>query len=117
MDDDQAFLGVGWGFPPSFTAGGAEVEMVSGHEDVHQSLAILFATARGERVMADEYGCDLHGVQFEEINQGLVNSLTSLVEDAVLLHELRVTLDGVDVSEDPDEAGRLLVSVGYTVRS
>jgi len=117
MPDDQAYLGTGWSFPPRFIRGGAEVEMVSGHEDVHQSLMILIATAQGERVMNEEYGCDLHSVQFEEINQGLVNNLTSLITDAILLHEPRVTLDQVDVSEDPNVDGLLKISVGYTVRS
>ncbi len=117
MPDDQAFLGTGWSFPPSFTSGGAEVAMVSGHQDVHQSLMILIATAQGERVMNEEYGCDLQSVQFEEINQGLVNNLTSLITDAFLFHEPRVTLDQVDVSEDPDVDGLLRISVAYTVRS
>jgi uncharacterized protein len=117
MADDQAFLGIGWGFPPSFTAGGAEVEMVAGHEDVHQSLLILFATVIGERLMDEGYGCDLHSVQFEEINEGLVNGLSAIVSDAILYHEPRVTLDQVDVSESPAEGGLLLVSIAYTVRS
>ena len=104
-------------FPPSFTMGGAEVDMVAGHEDIHQGLQVLLATAPGERVMNEEYGCDLHSIQFEEINQGLVNQLTALVTDAILFHEPRVTLDRVDVSEDRNENGRLLISVGYTVRS
>jgi uncharacterized protein len=117
MPDEQAFLGTGWGFPPSFTSGGAEVEMVSGNEDIHQSLMILLATAPGERVMNEDYGCDLHSVQFEEINQGLVNQLSSLVSDAILFHEPRVTLDQVDVTDDPTVDGLLLISVSYTVRS
>ncbi len=117
MPDDESFLGTGWSFPPRFTKGGAEVEMVSGHEDIHQSLMILFGTAHGERVMNDDYGCDLHGVQFEEINEGLINTLTSLVSDAILLHEPRVTLDQVDVSEDPKVDGLLRISIDYTVRS
>ncbi len=117
MPDEQSYLGTGWGFPPSFTMGGAEVDMVAGHEDIHQGLQILLATAQGERVMNEDFGCDLRGVQFEEINQGLVNQLTALVTDAILFHEPRVTLDQVDVTEDPSEHGRLLISVGYTVRS
>jgi uncharacterized protein len=117
MPDEQAFLGTGWGFPPSFTRGGAEVEMVSGNEDIHQSLMILLATAPGERVMNEDYGCDLHSVQFEVINQGLVNQLSSLVSDAILFHEPRVTLDQVDVADDPNQQGLLLISVSYTVRS
>ncbi len=64
MSTDQPFLGTGWSFPPAFTKGGAEVEMVSGAEDIHQSLQILLSTRLGERVMQDEFGCDLHSVLF-----------------------------------------------------
>jgi phage baseplate assembly protein W len=117
MTEAQAFLGVGWGFPPRFGLKGGEVQMVSGHDDIEQSLRILLATSRGERVMAEDYGCDLHNVVFEEISDGLVNRLSALITDAILYHEPRVTLEGVEVAEDPREHGLLRISVAYTVRS
>ena len=33
MVQDRSFLGTGWSFPPTFTEGGAGVEMVSEAED------------------------------------------------------------------------------------
>src|SRR6476620_302056 len=93
MSIDQAFLGTGWSFPPAFTQGGADVALVSGAEDIQQSLQILLSTRLGERVMQDEFGCDLHGVLFEEIDQGLINTLNSMIADAILYHEPRITLD------------------------
>ena len=114
---DQSFLGTGWSFPPAFTQGGAEVEMVSGVEDIHQSLQILLSTRLGERVMQDDFGCELQHVLFEEIDQGLINSLASLVSDAILYHEPRISLDKLDVSENETEPGLLLISIEYTVRS
>ena len=90
MPTDGSFLGTGWGFPPTFTKGGAEVEMASGVEDVHQSLQILLSTRLGERVMQDDFGCDLSYVLFEEVDQGLINSLTSIISDAILYHEPRM---------------------------
>ena len=62
-----SFLGTGWSFPPEFAAGGAEVAMVSEVEDVHQSLAILFATRPGERPMQESFGCVLEAFSFEEL--------------------------------------------------
>ena len=114
---EQSFLGTGWAFPPSFTAGGAEVEMVSDTEDIQQSLRILLATAPGERVMQHDFGCDLNGQMFEEIDQGLINDLTGLVTDSVVYHEPRVTLNRVDVSESGSRPGLLLIEIDYTVRS
>lgn len=110
-----SFLGTGWAFPPTFTAGGREVEMVSGVEDIHQSLQILLSTRLGERVMHESFGCDLTNVLFEEIDQSMVNTLTNLVSDAILYHEPRITLDRLDVSPAQAEAGLLLITLAYTV--
>ncbi len=117
MPNDGSFLGTGWGFPPTFTAGGAEVEMVSGSEDVSQSLQVLLSTRLGERVMQDGFGCDLDSVLFEEIDQGLINRLTSLMTNAILYHEPRITLDRIDISASEAEQGLLLISLDYTIRS
>jgi phage baseplate assembly protein W len=117
MADDQSFLGTGWSFPPTFGDGGGAVEMVSGADDIRQSLEILLATRLGERVMQDEFGCDLTTVLFEEIDRGLINMLTRLISDAILYHEPRIELDRLDISEDQASAGLLLISLDYTVRN
>ncbi len=117
MSQHPSFLGTGWAFPPTFTPGGGEVELVSGVEDIHQSLQILLSTRLGERVMQESFGCDLTDVLFEEIDQSMVNILTNLISDAILYHEPRITLDNLDVSQDEAEAGLLLISLEYTVRS
>lgn len=114
---NQSFLGTGWSFPPTFSAGGADVVMVSGNEDIEQSLQILLSTRLGERVMKDDFGCDLHDLLFEEIDQGLVNNITRMITDAILYHEARINLDDLDVSESESEAGLLLISISYTVRN
>lgn len=117
MQVDKSFLGTGWHFPPEFIRGGAEVEMVSGPEDVHQSLQILFATQLGERVMQAKFGCDLTTYLFEEIDQSLINSMRRMISDAILYHEPRIRMDRLDVSESPSEPGLLLISLDYTIKS
>lgn len=112
---DSAFLGTGWSFPPTFSRGGAEIEMVSGVEDIRQSLQIILSTHLGERVMQDEFGCALDSVLFEEMDQGFINSVTSVVSNAILYHEPRITLDELDVSESETQQGILLISLHYTV--
>lgn len=113
---DPAFLGTGWSFPPAFSQGGAEVEMVSGVEDIRQSLHIILSTRLGERVMQDEFGCALDSVLFEEMDQGFINAVTSVVSNAILYHEPRITLNQLDVSESQTQQGLLLISLEYTVR-
>jgi hypothetical protein len=78
MSSDSSFLGTGWSFPPSFAAAGSDVRMVSAAEDIEQSLAILLTTRRGERVLQDDFGCDLSEFQFAEVSQGLSRPHTQL---------------------------------------
>jgi len=117
MAVNQSFLGTGWSFPPAFTKGGAEVDLVSDVEDIHQSLQILLSTQNGERIMQDNFGCNLNNVLFDEMDQGLINDLTRMISNAILYHEPRITLDDLDVSESETHQGLLLISIEYTVRS
>jgi phage baseplate assembly protein W len=110
-----SFLGTGWSFPPEFGPGGAEVALVSDVEDVHQSLAILFATRLGERPMQESFGCNLDALLFEEIDQGLVNRINSMINDAILQHETRIELRDLDVTQDPDDAAVLRIQLEYAV--
>lgn len=111
----SSFLGTGWGFPPSFSAGGAEVELVSGAQDIHQSLHILLSTRLGERPMQESYGCNLDDVVFKAIDHMLVSRISALISDAVVRHEPRVELQDIDVSQDPDDAGVLRIRLAYRV--
>jgi phage baseplate assembly protein W len=117
MANDVSFLGTGWSFPPTFTEGGRDVATVSDAEDIHQSLQILFATSLGERVMQDDYGCDLCRFLFEEIDRSLITSLTGLVSDAILFNEPRIALNNLEISDGMAEAGLLLIHIEYTIRT
>jgi len=117
MASDQSFLGRGWTFPPTFSRGGADVEMVSGPDDIQQSLQILLATAPGQRVMQELFGCDLEGVLFEQVDQSFINTVTGMVSNAILDYEPRIDLNKLTVSESEQSDGLLLISIDYTVRS
>lgn len=117
MVENPSFLGIGWSFPPSFSKGGTDVAMVSGVDDIHQSLQIILSTRLGERIMQEDFGCDLSVAIFEEVDQSLVNTLTNMISDAILYHEPRISLDKLDVSESSEEQGLLLIRLEYTVRS
>lgn len=117
MTHDPSFLGRGWAFPPTFSGGGADVAMVADVADIAESLEIIFATELGERVMRQDFGSSLFAFVFEEIDRTLLARVKSTVADAVLYHEPRVRLDGVEVAEDAETPGLLRISVSYTVRA
>ncbi|MFN6337990.1 MAG: GPW/gp25 family protein [Cyanobacteriota bacterium] len=113
--DAKGFLGTGWAFPPSFSRGGQEVAMVSDETDIQQSLALLFATRRGERMMLESYGGSLEEWLYAEVDQELLSGIATRLEEAVLLHEPRVELLNLEVSLHPKEAGVLLIRVDYQI--
>lgn len=92
------------------------MDLVEGVEDIQQSLHILLSTGLGERQMREEFGADLSSLQFAEIEQGIINQVTGIVEDAVLYHEPRIALEGVDVSTENANEGYLTIRIDYTVR-
>ncbi|EGY28535.1 Phage baseplate assembly protein W [Candidatus Regiella insecticola 5.15] len=115
MVNDQAFLGQGWSFPPTFSQQGAVLELVSGEEDIRQSLRILLSTNLQERVMQPTYGCELSQFLFEEVTQGLIHRLQKIISDAVLYHEPRIRLDEVIIM--PHVEDLLLITLNYTLRT
>lgn len=114
---DVHFLGHGWAFPPAFDPRGRAVRMVSQVQDVEESLRLLMSTAPGERVMQPNYGCGLHKLVFEVINESTLTEMRSLIEKAVIFFEPRVTLEAVDFEFDEPLQGTLLIHLNYTVRS
>ena len=115
--ESLALIGRGWTFPPLFTQGGAGISMVSGVDDISESLEILLSTALQERVMQPTYGCNLDSMLFDSVNEHFKTYLRHLVKTAITYHEPRIKADRIEVQTDEMVEGRVLISVDYTVRS
>ena len=116
MPTDPPFLGRGWAFPPSFGAGGSDVEMVSGAAEVAESLQILFSTEPGERPMRGAFGSSLSRYMFAEIDQSMLTSVRGAIYDAILAYEPRIEIDALEVVESGETPGLLTISLLYTLR-
>jgi phage baseplate assembly protein W len=118
-DINKAFLGIGWSFPPEFHkhADVLGVKMVAEEEDIGESLRILLSTRPGERLMQPDYGCGLHTMVFETIDESTVTELKDIIERAVLFYEPRITLENIDVDTEDELEGRLKIQLNYTVRT
>ena len=123
--DDRAFLGRGWSFPPTFlrqAAGGRErgrVEMLEHEADIVSSLHILLSTARGERIMVPQYGCNMDELVFASLDTRTRTLMADKIESAILYHEPRIDLERVQLDEDPVATleGRVLIGVIYRVKA
>jgi phage baseplate assembly protein W len=116
--EDLPFLGRGWSFPPAFTRAGGGVAMLDGEDDVASSLHILLSTARGERIMVPQYGCNMDELVFEALDTRMRTLMADKIASAILYHEPRIDLERVALDDDPAEMleGRVLIGVTYRVR-
>ena len=90
--------------------------MVSGVDDIRESLWILLSTAPGERIMVPEFGCALWLMVFEQLDLTSMTEMQELVRRAILNWEPRITVDRVTTEANPHVAGLVYIDVGYTVR-
>lgn len=116
MENTPPFLGTGWSFPPTFLPGLYGVSLVTGEDDIRQSLHILLTTTVGERLMHPDYGCDLRPYLFEPVNTTLLAYIRDLVKSAILMHEPRIKLDSVTI-EDRTIEGQMIIHVDYIIRT
>ena len=117
MEQNLQFLGRGWSFPPKFNRDSGTVEMLAQEADIASSLEVLLQTARGERVMLPQYGCNLDELIFESLDTRMKTLMTDKIESAILYHEPRIELEKVNLDESRELEGVILIEIVYRVRT
>ncbi len=112
---ENNFLGTGWGFPPSFSLGDGETIMVTGEQDIKESLFILLSTAPGENLLHPDYGCPLHLLVFNPVNAALHSRIKDMIETAILRFEPRITVEKISIQQSSFFEGRLDIELEYTI--
>ena len=77
---------------PSTAVGG--VQMLEHEADIVE-LHILLSTARGERIMVPQYGCNMDELVFENLDTRMRTLMADKIESAILYHEPRIDLERV----------------------
>jgi hypothetical protein len=115
--EDEALnaLGSGLEFPIRVNQEGGLA--IARHEQkVRQSVWTILSTARGERVMRPDFGCDIHSFVFATRSATNLTLIKSAVREALLRWEPRIEVEEVDVAPDPDRDACLRIRVNYRVR-
>ena len=112
----KTFLGNGLNFPLRTDAHG-QVLLVTGSEDIDQSIRIIIGTTPGERVMRPTFGCRANELLFEPSSAGTVSLLQSYVLDALRMWEPRIEVLSVNVSSEEAKNGILLADIQYQIKS
>lgn len=113
---DARVLGRGWASPARVEAAG-EAGLAAGAEKVRQSIRLILATRRGERVMRPDFGAGLEDFLFEPISTTTAALLRHRVETALVRWEPRIDVTDVRVDVADRTLGRLDITIGYRIRS
>jgi uncharacterized protein len=112
----KTFLGVGVGFP--VTAPDGAIAQAEYEESVRQSIWIILGTAKGERVMRPNFGCDIYDLVFEVNSPSTAGKVSQAVREALQLFEPRIDMLDVQVTSVSDSEGsKLLISIDYQVQA
>lgn len=114
---NDAFLGRGWEFPPTFDSVTKSAVMTEYEDDVASSLKILLTTMRGERVMLPLYGCNMQELLFRSLDTRTKALIVDMIETAIIYHEPRIKLEKVKLSDDSEIEGRVVIEVIYRIKT
>jgi len=112
----EEFLGTGWGFPVD-TDNRGDVAVSSANDDIRESIRIILGTAKGERLMRPEFGCDIHEHLFSAATPATLNLIESSVREALVRWEPRIDIESIEARTDDAEPNKVLIEIDYHVRT
>jgi uncharacterized protein len=116
QNNTRTFLGTGLNFPLRTDARG-QVSLVTGVEDVEQSIRIILGTRPGERVMRPTFGCRAHELLFETRSASTASLMQEYVYQALRMWEPRIEVHSVNVVFDDANVGALLAEIEYSIKA
>lgn len=114
--DSKTFLGNGLSFPLRTDARG-QIILVTGAEDIDQSILIILSTRPGERVMRPTFGCRASELLFEPRSAATSSLLQEYILEALRMWEPRIEVLQVNVDETGGRTGVLLTEIEYQIKA
>jgi Bacteriophage baseplate protein W len=111
----KRILGSGWQFPIRLDKSDA-IAMSSQEQKIAESISIILGTAKGERMMRPDFGCNIHEHTFSIINTATMTLIKSAVKQALVLWEPRIEVMKIDTSAKHVSAGKIEIAIDYRIR-
>src|ERR1700746_3200483 len=108
----QDFVGAGWAFPLRTDATGG-IALVTGDQEIAESIRLILGTAPGERPMRPEFGCGIHAYVFAPGDGTTAGRIAREVPTALERWEPRIDVDDVVIAFDTIDEGTLYIDVHY----
>ena len=110
------FLGIGWRFAVGVNERRG-IALSSYEKNIEECIWIILGTAKGERVMRPDFGCDIHELIFAPNNAATHGMIITAVTEALVRWEPRIMNVNVDVATEPGNPAQLLINVQYEIRA
>jgi phage baseplate assembly protein W len=115
-------VGAGWSFPVGRASafeqhGERRIKLAADEDSVRQSIELILSTAKGERVMHPDFGCNLNRLLFAP-NNGTTRALAAFeVRESLRAWEPRIDVLQVEARLDGAVGELLLIYIDYRVRN
>src|SRR5262252_6929200 len=116
QNNERDYLGVGWKCALQVTHAGT-ISPARFEQRIEESIYLILSTAKGERVMLPDFGCDIHELVFGVNNPTNIAVITQSVRQALVTFESRIDVLDISTETDPEVQNLLLIRINYRVRS
>lgn len=110
---ENSFLGSGWSFPVTFSAGNYQLITSSYIQNVNESINVILQTNNGERCFEPQFGSGLQQFFFRQMDNTLKGEIQDAVYMALLHNEPRISVLSVDVEYTDILNGQVEINIGF----
>ncbi len=108
------FLGRGWKYPISIEGG--KIAFSEGEDSIRESIMIILGTAKGERIMRPDFGCDINELAFSP-NNTQTALIAFHIKEALMKWEQRIEVLYVNAYPDRDEENKMNINIDYMIKT
>ncbi len=109
------FLGRGWKFPISIKNG--MIAFSEGENSIRESIMIILGTAKGERIMRPDFGCEINELAFSPNNTQTATLIAFHIKEALMKWEQRIEVLDVNAYPDAIEENKLNINIDYMIKT
>ena len=113
--DSNELLGTGWAFPPKFDKNSIGAAMLTGEEDVDNSIYVILHTKLGERILRNEFGSNIHDLVFEPLTENTKTYMASSLKESLANNEPRIKVTSLLLEQADPALGRIDINIVYTL--
>lgn len=116
-ETSKDITGTGWAFPIQIDRRRGGISLSKGGGGIDEAIRVILGTARGERRMRPNFGCDIHTLIFAPNNARTWGLAAHYVEEALGWWEPRIEVLEVDPQPDPENPACMNIYINYRVKA